>query len=411
MPCWRGRRRPLFAPPKQPGGVAEYAAGLHVARLVRDVGTLQIGIGSMADAVARALIVRHHHNESFRSLIGELSPEPVQAPGDQLAPFEDGLYGLSEMLVDTFLDLHDAGILKREVAGKVLSAAFFLGPQSLYRRLRDMDGETRDRFAMRSVSHVNELYGGEDHKRRERPHARFINQGMMATLLGAVISDGLDNGQVVGGVGGQYNFAAQAFALAGARSVITLSATRTSGGKTLSNIRWAYGHCTVPRHLRDIVVTEYGIADLRGKTDAQVIAAMLSVADSRFQGELLAEAKKAGKIAADYEIPASFRDNRPDRIAALLASEHNDRLMPPFPFGTDFTDTEQQLVPVLQVISGLAHSRLQLGRLALEGVITGSAGRQVAEGLARMGLDKPRTARDRFYRWLLKGAYRRQHKE
>lgn len=402
---------PLFAPPKQPVGMAEYAAGLHVARLVRDGGTLQIGIGSMADAVVQALIIRHRHNELFRALIRDLVPTEVVPPGDQLEPFREGLHGLSEMLVDTFLDLHDAGILKREVAGKVLSAAFFLGPRNLYRRLRDLDGEARDRFAMRSVSYVNELYGGEDEKRLERPHARFINKGMMATLLGAVISDGLDNGQVVSGVGGQYNFAAQAFALAGARSIITLSATRTSGGKTVSNIRWAYGHCTVPRHLRDIVVTEYGIADLRGKTDAQVIAAMLSVADSRFQGGLLAEAKKAGKIAADYEVPAAFRDNRPDRIADLLASERYCRLLPPFPFGTDFTDTEQQLVPVLQEIAEVAHSPLQLGRLALEGIVSGPAGQQVAEGLARMALDKPRTARDRIYHWLLKGAYRRQHKE
>ena len=52
-----------------------------------------------------------------------------------------------------------------------------------------------------------------------------------------------------------------------------------------SNIRWAYGHQTIPRHLRDVTVTEYGVADLRGKSDADVIAAMLAVTDSRFQDE------------------------------------------------------------------------------------------------------------------------------
>ncbi len=72
---------------------------------------------------------------------------------------------------------------------------------------------------------------------------------MMATLLGAAISDGLEDGQVVSGVGGQYNFVAQAFALEGARSILTLDATRLSGNKVQSNIRWSYGHETIPRAL------------------------------------------------------------------------------------------------------------------------------------------------------------------
>ena len=83
-----------------------------------------------------------------------------------------------------------------------------------------------------------------------------------------------------------------------------LRATRAAKGRTTSNIRWNYGHTTIPRHLRDIVVTEYGVADLRGKTDRDVIAAMLSVTDSRFQDELLRRAKDAGKIEKAFELPA-----------------------------------------------------------------------------------------------------------
>ncbi len=119
---------------------------------------------------------------------------------------------------------------------------------------------------MTSISYVNELYGDEDAKRRARVNARFINDAMMATLLGDVVSDGARRRPIVSGVGGQYNFVAQAFALEGARSVIMLRATRTAKGKSQSNIRWNYGHTTIPRHLRDIIVTEYGIADLRGKS-------------------------------------------------------------------------------------------------------------------------------------------------
>lgn len=398
----------LVAPPKTPVPLAEYAAGVHIARLIKDGGTLQIGIGSVGDAVAQCLILRHRDNGAFRALVKALTPDTSSGPGTELASFEKGLHGLSEMLVDTFLDLYDAGILRREVDGKVLNAAFFLGPKVLYRRLREMEPAERDRFAMRPVSYVNDLYGDQEGKRRGRSDARFINKGMMATLLGEVISDGLDNGQVVSGIGGQYNFVSQAFALQGARSIITIAAARNSGGKTLSNIRWSYGHCTVPRHLRDIVVTEYGIADLRGKTDADVIAAMLAVTDSRFQPELLATAKKAGKIAADYQIPDAHRHNTPERIHSVLSAGDFRHLLPAYPFGTDFTDTEQQLLEVLKIIEDASHSRWRLARLALKGLLAPAPDDVVADGLKRMELDSVSSFEERMYRYLLIGSYRQQ---
>ena len=153
------------------------------------------------------------------------------------------------MLFEAFLGLIDAGILKREVDGVVLHGAFFLGPKSFYRALREMTPEQIARIQMMPVSFTNELYGDEAAKRRARVDARFVNNAMMATLMGAAISDGLENGQVVSGVGGQYNFVAQAFALQGARSILTVEATRQAGAKTQSNIRWSYGHETIPRHL------------------------------------------------------------------------------------------------------------------------------------------------------------------
>src|SRR6185437_4061445 len=193
-------------------------------------------------------------------------------------PFTKGLYGVSEMLIEAFLGLIDAGILTREVDGVTLHGAFFLGPKSFYRALREMPADRLARIQMMPVSFTNQLYGDEDAKRGARVGARFVNTAMMATLMGAAISDGLEDGPVVSGVGGQYNFVAQAFALEGARSILTLEATRPSSRKVQSNIRWGYGHETIPRHLRDIVVTEYGVADLRGKSDAETIAAMLQVA-------------------------------------------------------------------------------------------------------------------------------------
>jgi len=239
-------------------------------------------------------------------------------------------------------------------------------------------------------------------KRAARVKARFINNAMMATLLGDVISDALEDGQVVSGVGGQYNFAAQSFALEGARFIIMLPATRTAGGRVTSNIRWNYGHTTIPRHLRDVVVTEYGVADLRGKTDRDVIAAMLAVADSRFQDELLARAKRAGKIEQRFKLPGAWRDNTPERIARALAPAREQGLLPPFPFGTDFTAVEQRLIPALALLR-TSSPRRRLG-FVVKGLLSGKPPAQVADCLARMGFEQQASLKDRAYAALLQGA-------
>src|SRR5579863_5494404 len=394
---------PLFAPPSEPITDTKYAIGLHAAGLVRDGGTLQIGIGQVGDALAQGLILRHRDSTQFDATMKRLAPAAAPL---ETAPFEKGLYGVSEMLFEAFIGLIDAGIIKREVDGVLLHGAFFLGPKSFYRALRDMTGEQIARIQMMPVSFTNELYGDEDTKRRARIDARFVNNAMMATLMGAVVSDGLENGQVVSGVGGQYNFVAQAFALPGARSILTVEAARQAGSRPQSNIRWSYGHETIPRHLRDIIVTEYGVADLRGKSDAEVIAAMLQVADSRFQDELARQAKDAGKLPKNFEIPAAYRENFPDRIASALRPAREAGLLPPFPFGSDFTDVEQRLIPALQLLQDAQRAPLRLPGLLWQG-LTGHPNAADRECLTRLGLDTPKTWPERAYRALVTAALAR----
>jgi len=394
---------PLFAPPREPIDLTEYAAGLHAARIVADGGTLQLGIGSLGDAVAQALVLRHTKNDEFRDMVARLDPADTAPAGlREGAPFEIGLHGVSEMFVEGFLDLKRAGVLKREVNSTLLQAAFFLGSRGFYRALREMPEAERAKLSMTAVSFVNELYGDEESKRKSRVKGRFINNAMMATLLGAVVSDALEDGKVVSGVGGQYNFVAQAFALEDARSIIMLRATRAAKRRTTSNIRWNYDHTTIPRHLRDIVVTEYGIADLRGKTDRDVIAAMLAVTDSRFQDELLRHAKEAGKIERNFELPRACRDNTPERIARALAPACEQGLLPPFPFGSDFTATEQRLLPALQLLRSAAP--LRLAGLAVKGLFSGAPSQQTRECLVRMGLEPRSGLMDYVYGALLHGA-------
>jgi acyl-CoA hydrolase len=385
---------PLFAPPREPIDLTEYAIGIHAARLVADGGTLQIGIGEEGDAAVQAMILRHKDNSAFREAVSRLTGGAPPLALEHHEPFAQGLYGVSEMFVDGFLELMDAGILKREVDGALLHTAFFLGPKSFYRRLREMAPERLAKLRMSAVSFTNELYGDQEAKTRARVGGRFINSALMATLLGALVSDGLEDGRVISGVGGQHNFVTQAFALPDARSIIGVKSTRTARGRTLSNIRYSYGHVTIPRHERDIIVSEYGIADLRGKSDENVVAAMLAIADSRFQPELLRAAKDAGKIAKSYEIPAAFRDNTPERIARALKPLD----LPPFPFGTDFTPVEQRLLFALEKLK--AAQPMALMRLALAGLSKPSD----AEALARMDLDRPRSLSDRLYAALVNGA-------
>jgi hypothetical protein len=397
---------PLFAPPSEPIGDTKYAIGLHAAGLVRDGGTLQIGIGQIGDALAQGLIVRHRDGAGFRDIMRRLSPATASSLMLESSSFEKGLYGVSEMVTEAFIGLIDAGIVKRAVDGIILHGAFFLGPKSFYRALREMAPDEIARIRMMPVSYTNELYGGEEERRAARVDARFVNSTMMATLLGAAVSDGLEDGQVVSGVGGQYNFVAQAFALPAARSILALEATRLSGGKPRSNICWTYGHETIPRHLRDIVVTEYGVADLRGKSDADVIAAMLSVADSRFQGELARAAKDAGKLRKSFEIPSSHRENAPERIVAALKPAREAGLLPSFPFGSDFTAVEQRLIPALQTLQQAQHLPLQLARMLWRGLTRVPSAADV-ECLARLGLDRPKTFAERAYRALVSAALKR----
>ena len=432
----------LFAIPRSPVNLAEFALGLHASTLVRDGGTLQIGIGALSDAVVHALLLRDQHQAVYLRALERLQIRAEQsvlcAAVGGTAPLKRGLYGASEMVMDAFMHLRRAGILKRlvyddlplqkllnageiadqlefshaarivqsraiklpldaaecarlvhfgllptgsevhgnwlragarEIAaddsdalielltgrtlrnGRYLHGGFWAGSRPLQEWLAQLQGADLDGLCMTRISHINELYGGsETLQRAQRKDARFFNTCMLMNALGAATSDALDSGQVVSGVGGQYNFVAMAHALSDGRSVLMLRSTRESAGKLQSNIVWNYGHCTIPRHLRDLVVTEYGIADLRGKCDEDCVIAMLSVCDARFQAALCARAIAEGKLRADFRIPESYLRNTPEALSSALAPLAEQGHFPQYPFGSDFTAEELRLVAALTTL-------------------------------------------------------------
>ena len=413
----------LLGVPKQPISLADYAIALNLASLICDGGTLQIGIGSFADALTHALRLRHLENTEFRRLVSRLGGtniDPVE--NTRYGVFEEGLYACSEMLVEGLLELKRIGVIKRRAAGMdsaaersapepMVHSAFFLGSKALYRQLRNLSEHERSDIAMTAVSFVNQLYGSEADKRQNRRKARFVNKAMMATALGAIVSDALEDGRVVSGVGGQYNFVAQAHELEEARSIIALDAVRHERGRAISNIVWNYGHTTIPRHLRDIVVTEYGIADLRGKADRDVVEAMLNITDSRFQESLLTQAKKAGKIEKSFALSDAFRQNYPGRISEVLGDAAKRRHLLEYPLGTEMTSTEIRLVRALKALKPLAHSRAKLFGTALLAAGEPRPSSHERACLDRLDLATPRTTEERLMRRLVLWGLRRAQSE
>ena len=482
----------VFAPPNNKVSAADYAIGLHAASLVEDGGTLQIGIGSLGDAIAQALIVRDRHGDEFARLVSALTPDGLD--GRELGRFDQGLYGCSEMFVNGFLKLIEAGIVRREVfgdavlqqlindvrvpaaavtpdtlralldAGRVhsplgaadlaflkhygvlradvrieddelvlgdirvanelhgsdnferiaehllgtrlthgifMTGGFFLGPRDFYERLRTMPAQELAKIDMTRIDFINQLYGGGDLKRAQRRKARFMNSTMIVTLLGAACSDALESGQVVSGVGGQYNFVAMSHALPDARLLMMLRATHDNQDGLKSSIVWSYGHITIPRHLRDVVITEYGVADLRGQSDGEVIERLVAIADSRFQEELVKQAKAHGKLAPGYQIPERYRHNLPQVLDDKLHPWAEAGLLPDFPFGTDFTDDELHIVRAMQKMKHASHHPVELVTMALQSLWQGRPAPRAY--LERLGLAEAHSFKDLFVRRLFAG--------
>jgi len=486
----------LFAPPNGKVSTADYAIGLHASSLVADGGTLQIGIGSLGDAIAQALIVRERHNASYQAILRSLTPDGLA--GRETGRFEQGVYGCSEMFVNGFLKLIEAGIVRREVyadvalqqalnlgaipaetvtpqtlqallqagrIGPVLSPAdlrflihfgifkpgvqiegphllcdglrapnrldddqtlaavcttclgtrlqhgivmtggFFLGPNDFYQRLRSMPPQELARIDMTRIDVINQLYGehaGDAQLRRaQRVKARFMNTTMKVTLLGAAASDALEDGAVVSGVGGQYNFVAMAHALRDARSVLMLRATHDNADGLHSSIVWNYGHVTIPRHLRDIVITEYGVADLRGQVDSEVVQRLIAIADSRFQPELIRQAQAHGKLAANYQLPERYRHNLPQALDDKLHPWSQAGVLPAFPFGTDLTADELHIVTALKRMKRATEHPVELVQMVVRSLW---AGREAPQAyLERLGLDEATSFKSQFIRRLFAG--------
>jgi acyl-CoA hydrolase len=482
----------LFAVPNAAIPLQDYATALHASSLIPDGGTLQIGIGSLGDAVAHACIVRQQHNDEYKAIIEQLTHQATALAEDG-GTFDEGLYVSTEMFVNGMMHLMEQGIVKRKVYdnlilqrglndghidhhvddrlydygreqglipvrldgsslrelqywgivtdnvaidadtliidgqsmpndlddpgtrsallqsasgaelrhGRILHGGFFLGPRDFYAKLRELSATDQAQICMTGVSRTNQLLLDYHLYCAQRQKARFVNTGMIVSLNGAVASDALEDGTVISGVGGQYNFVAMAQDLPGAHSVLCIRSVRGQGKQLKSNIVPFYGYTTIPKHLRDVIVTEYGVADLRGQSDAEIVKRLVNIADSRFQDKLVEFAKKHNKLAQDYVIPPEARNNTPERLQQILAPYQKNGMLPAYPFGHDLTDQELALGASLSKIKAMSAEPGHFVKAAFKALLHKGDKAAAKPFLERIQLEHPETTKDFLIQQLL----------
>lgn len=248
---------PLIELPKPQISEVEESIGRNVAHLVPDGATLQLGIGAIPDAVLRFLTDKN----------------------------DLGIH--SEMFSDGVVDLYEAGVINNKVKtlhpGKMV-VTFLMGTRSLYDFVHD-----NPIVEMHSVDYTNNPYiiGQND-------QLISINSALQVDLYGQVCADTIGYRQY-SAVGGQVDYVRGARLSRGGKSIIALPSTASGGKLSRIAVHQEEGAAvTTSRNDVDYVVTEYGIAGLRGKTIRQRANALIEIAHPQFREELRAEAKKHG---------------------------------------------------------------------------------------------------------------------
>jgi acyl-CoA hydrolase len=242
-----------------PPGEVERRIGGHVAELVEDGATLQLGIGAIPAATALAL-------RDKRDL------------GIHTEMFTDAVIGLVECGAIT-------GARKEINRGKIVSA-FLMGSRDLYRFVND-----NPMVELRPVDYTNDTA-----VIRRFSKMVAINSAIEVDLTGQVVADSIGS-RFYSGVGGQMDFIRGAALAAQGRAIIALPATAAHG--TVSRItpmlQPGAGVVTTRAHART-VVTEYGIAELHGRTVGERARALIAIAHPDFRDELTSRAHHANYL-------------------------------------------------------------------------------------------------------------------
>lgn len=271
---------PLLALPSSRPGEVERAIGEHVARLVPNGATIQAGIGEIPDAVLGALA-------QHRDL------------GIHTEMFSDGMMALVQSGVAT-------GAKKARLRRKHVTS-FVMGSRELYEWANDNPA-----LELRASDFTN-----DPRVIASNPSMVAVNSALAVDLTGQVAADSLA-GKFYSGIGGQVDFIRGAAGSPGGRAIIALRSTAKQG--TISRICPALETGTgVVTSRGDVryVVTEYGVADLWGRSVRERALALIEVAHPQYRAELLSGAKARCYVFPEQPLPAAIYPWREEYIETL----------------------------------------------------------------------------------------------
>jgi acyl-CoA hydrolase len=236
-------------------GDVERRIGALIAELIPDGATIQLGIGAIPDATA------------------------------QLLTDKKDLGVHTEMLTDAVAELVEAGVVtgdrKVRNRGKIV-VAFMMGTKKLYRFVHD-----NPMVEMRSVDYTNDT-----HVIRSFQNMTAINSAIEVDLTGQVVADSIGY-RMYSGIGGQMDFIRGAALAPGGRAIIALPSTAGPDGslsRITPHLAEGAGVVTTRAHVRT-VVTEFGVAELWGKSLRERAQALIAIAHPDHREMLTSEAR------------------------------------------------------------------------------------------------------------------------
>jgi acyl-CoA hydrolase/GNAT superfamily N-acetyltransferase len=269
---------PVLELPQDPvDDVCRQIAG-HVASLIPDEATIQMGIGEIPQALVPLLDHKH----------------------------ELGVH--TEMLSEGIIELIEGGVVtnrKKPIHRGQVVTSFCMGTKRLYDYVND-----NPHFGFYGVEHVNDPFVIAQHDRMVA-----INSALEVDLTGQVCADSLGT-RFFSGIGGQVDFIRGAARSRGGRPIIAIRSTAKNGtvSRIVPVLSEGAGVVTTRGDVH-YVVTEFGIASLHGRTVRERALALIAIAHPGFRSELLAAAKERRFIpAAHLPLPENARPYPEDTI-------------------------------------------------------------------------------------------------
>lgn len=257
---------PLLELPREPQDAVSLEIGRHVATLIPDGATLQLGIGRIPDAVLEGLDNRH----------------------------DLGIH--TEMLSDGVMRLADGGVIsgrrKTLLPGKMVTS-FLMGTRRLYEWANEHPA-----LEMRPSDFTNDPF-----VIARNEGMISINSALAVDLTGQVAADTL-GGRFFSGIGGQVDFIRGAARSRGGKPIIALRSTAKNGSVSrIQAVLEAGAGVVTSRGDVHYVVTEFGVADLWGKSVRERTMALIAIAHPDFRSELLGAAKQRRYVFPNQMVP------------------------------------------------------------------------------------------------------------